>query len=567
MCRGQFVRMAVDTSKPIRTRAWLALTLAVSGAACVGIVDEPATDRRGSTAPEAPAYAPAVGGLRRMLPTEYARTIRDILGPEIVIATRIPSPQRLEGLIEVGASIENASRRATETFDDASYEIAEQAMAPGPVRDRLVTCTPSGVVDDTCAATFVSSFGRRAFRRPLTSSEVQTLVTLAHDSATVVGDFYGGLVYPMAAILQSPFFVYRPELGTADAASPGLFAYDGFEIATRMSYFLWSSAPDEALLAAAESGALATDEGIAEQADRMLADDRAREGVRAFFSDMLRLSALDTLTKDPTVFVLFSTEVGASAREETLRTIENLVLDERGDYRDLFTTRTTFIDRKLASIYDVTAPTLTGFARFELPADGPRRGILGQVAFLAPNSHPASSSAVLRGKYVREVFLCGEIPAPPANANTAIPEPSADARTLRDRVYAHLQVEGCRSCHQLMDPVGLGFENFDGLGRFRTMENGALIDPSGSLNGRWFEDAVGLEGVLATHPDVPPCLVRTMYRYATGHPETQGETRVLTRLSQSFANHGYDVLDLMRAIVLEPGFRQASPPDTVPEVP
>lgn len=559
--------MQAFSSSPKRQRAWVALLLAVTGAACVGVVDEPSTDRPGSTAPEAPAYVPAVGGLRRMIPSEYARTIRDLVGPEIVIAARIPPPQRLEGLVAVGASIEAMSRRATETFEDAAYEVAEQAMTMVAVRDRLVTCAPAGIVDDACATTFVTSFGRRAFRRPLTAAEVQTLVTLARDAANVVGDFHQGLVYPMAAILQSPFFVYRPELGAPDPQNPGLFAYDGFELAARIAYFLWSSAPDETLLAAAESGALATDEGLAAEVERMLADDRAREGVRAFFTDMLRLGQLDTLAKDPTVFVLFSTEVGPAAREETLRTIENLVVDERGDYRDLFTTRTTFIDRKLASIYDVPAPSLTEFARFEHPDSSLRRGILGQVAFLAPNSHPASSSAVLRGKFVREVFLCGQIPAPPANANTAIPEASDDVRTLRDRVYLHFQVASCRGCHQMMDPVGLAFENFDGLGRFRTMENGALIDASGSLNGQYFEDASGLAEVLRTHPDVPSCLVRTMYRYATGHPEGSGETRVLERLGDTFVRSRYDVLALMRAIVLDPGFRQASPPDTVPEVP
>lgn len=555
--------MDAPFSKFRRPSGWLALTLASVAAACVGIVDQPQT----TEAPNAPAYAPAIGGLRRMSPTEYATTIREIIGPEIVIATRIPPTQRIDGLLAVGGSVEALSRRVVETFGSAAYEVSRQAMASADIRGRLVTCTPAGIVDDACATTFVTTFGRLAFRRPLEAAEVTALVTLARDSATVVGDFHGSLVYPMAAMLQSPHFVYRPEVGEPDPAQPTQLAYDGYELASRMSFFLWSSTPDEALLQAAASGSLATDDGMAAEVDRMLADERARTGVRAFFTDMLRLDQLDAMAKDPTVFVLFSPEVGPLARAETLSTIEHVVFDQHGDYRDLFTTRTTFLDRKLASIYDVPAPAITGAARFEHPADSPRRGILGQVAFLALNSHPASSSAVLRGKFVREVLLCGEIPAPPANANTAIPEASADARTLRDRTYIHFQVATCRGCHQLMDPAGLAFETFDGLGRYRTMENGAPIDPSGTLNSRYFANASELAEVLHDHPDVPSCLVRTMYRYATGHVEVASETRVLSRLNEAFVREGYDVLGLMRSIVLDPGFRQASLPDTTPGVP
>lgn len=548
-------------------RGLLVLALASAGAACVGSMSEPDGTSGANVGPEVPAFAPAVGGLRRLSVEQYQSSLRDLIGPEIVLPTRIEPDRRIEGLASVGSSIANTSKRGVEQYVAASYDVATQAMADDAVRARLVTCTPTATVDDACAEQFVTAFGARAYRRPLEATEVAALVDVAGEAASTLGDFHDGLVYAMAAILQSPSFLYRAEVGEDDPANPGLRRYDGYELAARVSFFLWNAAPDQALIDAAASGALLTDDGLGAEVERMLADERARDGVRAFFTDMLHLADLDRLNKDPDVFVHFSAELGAIARQETLAVIEDHVVDQRADYRDLLTTRTTFLDRKLASIYGVPAPSLEGFQRFEFPSDSLRRGILGHVSFLALNSHAASSSAVRRGQFVREVLLCGSIPAPPANANTAIPEPTDEARTLRDRVLIHFQNPTCRGCHQLMDPVGLAFENFDGIGRFRTIENGALIDPSGSINGRYFADASELGEVLHDHPDVPRCLVRTMYRYATGHVEVQSETSVLARLEQAFADQGFDVLSLMRTVVLDPGFRTASPPDTTPEQP
>jgi hypothetical protein len=429
-----------------------------------------------------------------------------------------------------------------------------------------VPCTPSGLTDAACATEFIRPFGRLAFRRPLTDAEVTRFVALQAEAATTLTDFYRGLEFVMAAMLQSPSFVFRVEIGYASPEQNENYRYDAYELATRLSFLIWNSTPDDALLDAAESGALGSDEGYAEQVDRLLEDEeRSREGVRAFFADMLRLAELDRLNKDPVVYVHFSPEVGASAREETLLGVENLVFDRRADYRELFTTRTSFIDRRLASIYDVPAPTLTGHAEVTFPRESKRRGFLGQVAFLGPQAHAASSSATLRGKFVREVFLCAAIPPPPANANTAIPAATEASPTLRDRVLVHFQNPTCRSCHQLMDPMGLAFENFDGLGRFRLEENDTLIDPSGTLNGTYFEDAGDLAEVLYAEPDVPRCFVRTLYRYATGHVEVTGETAELRALTDEFSSARYDVLSLIRALTMRPGFRTALPPDSTEE--
>jgi len=265
--------------------------------------------------------------------------------------------------------------------------------------------------------------------------------------------------------------------------------YDDWEMATRLSFFLWNSIPDQELLQAAQAGDLVSDAGLQGQIDRMLADPRAIEGVRNLFTEMLHLDLLDDLSKDPTVYTYMSDTLGSSAREESLQDIQSLVFDDDGSYLDLFTSQQTHVDRTLAALYNIPAPSPDGFGTVTLDPAGGRRGFLGQAAFLALNAHAVSTSATRRGIFVREVLLCQQIPDPPANANTAIPEVSADAPIMRDRIAEHLADPFCASCHSLTDPIGLGFESFDGIGRWRSTENGATIDPSGTLDGVDFADA------------------------------------------------------------------------------
>jgi hypothetical protein len=292
----------------------------------------------------------------------------------------------------------------------------------------------------------------------------------------------------------------------------------------------------------------------------MLASPQARVGLRNFVTEYLRLDQLDQLSKDPTIFTHFNPDVGPDAREETLRDFEHQVFDLDGDYRDLFTTRRTFVNPKLASLYEVAAPTAKGFAEVELPADIPRRGLLGQVSFLSLYAHPTSSSATLRGKFIRTVLLCGVVPPPPVNVNTALPEPSATALTLREREKVHLSDPFCAGCHLQMDPIGLGFENFDGLGGYRKKDHGALIDPSGDLDGAAFTGAVELATRVRNHPALGRCFARRLYEYATSFVELPAEAPVLSALSEDFKASGYRVKSLMLTISTSPGFRLAGTP-------
>jgi len=224
------------------------------------------------------------------------------------------------------------------------------------------------------------------------------------------------------------------------------------------------------------------------------------------------------------------------------------------------TTRAHFLNPKLAALYQVPAPSAEGFRLVELPEEARRAGLLSHASLMSLNAHPNSSSATLRGKFVRNVLLCQEIPPPPVGVNTAIPEPSGDTVTLRQRVAEHLENPSCAGCHQLLDPIGLGLENYDSIGQWRTHEQGVMIDASGELDQRSFEDPNSLGVLIKEHPRFAPCLVRTMTRYALGRIEVDDEAPFLEDLNARFTSSGFQLKGLLRALVMSPLFREVGAP-------
>ena len=497
--------------------------------------------------PPLPETSVSDSPLRRLTADQYARALSDALGEGLVMPTSLEPDLPSGGLLALGAARNSISGWGVERYESAAYDLAQQALESPERRAQLVPCTASGNVDPTCTRAFVDKVGRRLWRRPLTDVEATALVQVGTTAAETLGDFDVGLEFVLAGLLQSPNFLYRYE-----RAGP---AVDDWALASRLSFFLWNAPPDEVLLDAAATGDLRTDAGYDAQLTRMLDSPRAREGVRAFFTDMLELHRLDDLTKDPVVFVHFDSGLGPAAREQTLRDIERWVFELDGDYRDLFIARQTFVDRRLAAIYNVPAPTREGFGLVTLPAEGGRRGLLGQVSTLALHSHAVGTSAVLRGRFVRTVLLCGQIPPPPVDVNTALPEPTEVAPTLRDRNRVHLENPACAGCHTLMDPIGLGLENFDGIGRWRTFDNGAEIDATGLLDGEPFQDAWSLAQRVRSHPRLPQCLVQQLYRYAIGTELTTEQDALVGALADRFAANGYRVRALLADIALSSGFR------------
>lgn len=514
----------------------------------------------GGTSP--PAFVPAPATLRRLTLEQYANTVRDLLGANITLPTDLEPDTSLNGFASIGAARTAFSPRAIEQLETAALSLSQQALADPTMRAALVSCTPSAAVDDACARRVVTSFGRRAWRRPLTTDEVNRYTAVAAQASTALMDFWNGLRFAVAGILQSPHFLYREELGTASAATPSQRAFSGFEIATRLSYFAWGTTPDDQLLTAAEAGTLAGDAGLREQAERLVASPRAHAATEIFFNELFHLADLDDLPQLASVYPQVSATLGASMRGETLRVLEDLAWNGDGDFRGVFETRATFVNAELAKLYGLPAPAGTTFVKITLPSDGMRLGLLGQGSFLALNAHADSTSPTRRGKFIREVLLCQAIPPPPPDVDTTLPPNSGSAGlTMRQRLEKHRTQTACASCHQRMDPIGLGLENFDGVGAFRTSEVGQTIDASGELDGVAFRDARELGVALKNHADFGACLARSVFRFATGHVETSGEEATVLALSRNLASDGYRFRSLLLGLIMSPSFRFTGAPE------
>ena len=484
---------------------------------------------------------------RRLRAVEYNHATRDLFGEGLVLPTSIEPDVSLNGLQVVGSSLTSVSAWGSERYEDAAYLIAEQALANPDWVSAHVPCDLD-VGDAVCAFEFFDSFGRRVYRRPLTLAEAERLTGVVVSVSLESGDFATGLTYGLSGMLQSPHFLYRTEYGD------GGDQLTDFELASRMSFLLWNTIPDDALLDAAAAGELSSPSGRRAQAQRMLADSRWNDGLRAMFSDVFALYELDHLDKDPALFANANSSLGPSAREETLAVIEDLVITQNTDFTQLMTTRSTFLDRNLASLYEVPAPAFDGFAATELPNDGRRRGLLGQASVLALHAHAVRSSATLRGVFVWRSLLCLTISPPPGDVDTSIPEADASSPTLRERLQTHQEDPACASCHVIMDGVGLGLENFDGVGKWRETENGAVIDPSGQVEGTEFTDAWNLGEIIRNNDNFAPCMVQHVAHYGKGQVLTVGEKPWKDWLTAKFEESGYRFEEMVLVTVASDGF-------------
>jgi hypothetical protein len=499
-------------------------------------------------------FEAAPSALRKLTVLQYQNTVRDLLGSDVTLPQDLEGDSSLNGFYAIGAAKATVSPLAAEKFEAAAYALAAQALDASH-RVNFVGCSPAGVTDNACTESVVNRFGGRAFRRPLTSEELARYVALAEQAQTTLGDFYEGLQYAVAGLLQSPHFLFRVELGEPDLANAKR-AYDDHEMATRLAYMLWNSTPDDALLEAAARGELVTLDGLLAQADRLLASDRLKQALDDFHSERLALDILAATEKDPTVYSGFDDELRHAMRDDVLATIAELTFGADTDFRKLFDTPVAFVNGKLAAIYGL--PPVTGTQRVELPSTANRAGLLGKAAFLASNAHGTVTSPTLRGKYVRERILCKSIPAPPPEVATVLPAPDPNAPTMRARLKVHSEIKSCAGCHDRMDPIGLSLEHFDTVGRYRDNDQGHELDTTGQLDGTAFDGALELSTLLRDDPRTSECVARQIYRYAVAHVETPGEEAAIVQLIANFQDNGYRFTSLLRAVVASDGFRYAA---------
>ena len=500
---------------------------------------------------------------RRLTSQQYKTTIGDVFGPTIRLGGRFEPELRVDGLFEVGAGLVSVSPSGMEQYDAMARTIASQVVDEDH-RNLLVPCVPQSSTepDDACAREFLTGVGRLLFRRPLKADEETAYVSAAHDAAETLEDFYAGLSLSLGAMLTSPQFLFRHEVLVPDADQPSEYRLDAYSRASRLSFFLWNAGPDLPLLEAAERGELETADGIKTQVERMIASPRAREGVRAFFDDMFHFDGIDSLTKDTTIYPKFNAKVAADAREQTLRTLLHALIDNQGDYRDIFTTKETFLTQELASLYkvplvnDVPNGSPDTWQAYTFPEDDPRGGIHMQVSFVALHSHPGRSSPTLRGEAIRETMMCQHVPAPPGDVSFTIVQDTSNPvyKTARTRLAAHNSEPMCAGCHKITDPIGLALENFNGAGEWQTTENGERIDTSGTLDGVSYEDAAGLGRALRNNAAVPTCLVHRYVSYGLGRKPTRGERSWMRQLNEYFAEAGYTLPSLIKEIAESPEF-------------
>jgi hypothetical protein len=501
--------------------------------------------------------------LRLLTEAQYRNVIGDLFGSQVVVASRFDPVVRTEGLLAVGAGSASVTASGIEHYSSLARTIATQVVAPAN-RALFVPCAPEKpeAADDHCAALFLGRVGRYLYRRPLSAEELATQVKIAGLAAATRQDFYAGLAYGLQGMLESPDFLFVSERTEPDPRHPGHPRLDDYSRATRLSFFLWNTSPDEALLAAAGKGELQTRAGLEREVDRMMASPRFKGGVRAFFTDMLGLDDFATLEKDTIIFPAFSLAAANDAREQVLRTLVDELVTRNGDYRDLFTTRRTFMSGPLGLLYRVPVSLPGGWVPYEYPVNDPRAGIQTSLSFVALHSHPGKSSPTLRGKAIRELLLCQKIPDPPSTVNfDQFNDPHSPNKTARNRLKAHAVDPACAGCHKLMDPIGLALENFDGAGQLRTSENGEPIDTSGELDGTRFADARGLGAALRQDPAATSCVVRRAFSYAAARGIGRGERDWMAYLEAKFAASGYRLPELIRRIATsEALYTVTSPP-------
>ena len=489
--------------------------------------------------------------IRRLTESQYRSVIADVFGPDIKIVGRFEPDLRIDGLQAVGTSAVSVTAAGLEQYENLARNISVQ-VTDEQHRAKLVGCAPSSTDQNgaTCARQFFQRIGLQLYRRPLAEAEVTALAKATTDATAKLGDFHGGLAATLSGMLTSPEFLFR-----IDRPASSRRSIDAWSKASRLSFLLWNSMPDQTLLDEARSGALDTQAGLTKAVDRLIASPRFEQGVRAFFTDYLRLDGMDDLAKDSLIYPAFSQAISTSLGEQTLRTISWFLVEQKGDYRDLFTTRSIAMNRSLGPIYDIPV-SKSGWFMYEFPQGDPRTGLLTHASLLAQHSHPGRTSPTLRGVALREIFLCEKIPAPPANVNFAVVQnvDNPTLKTTRARLQAHLDDEECASCHRRTDPMGLGLEQFDGAGQFRKVEHDEIIDVSGDFEKQAFNGAAALGKLFGNSPRVSSCLVQSAWRYANGRNPSGTDAADITRLDQSFVAGGHRFPSLMRAIALDPAF-------------
>lgn len=497
--------------------------------------------------------------LRRLSRIEYVNSARVVFGgAPSTLTGLLPTDSEANGFDNNSESTVFGRTRA-EQYRDAARAIAEWVIDPAQ-RDTVVRCNPAS--DNNCVRTYVQRVGRLAFRRPLETSEVDALAAVA----AVANDDpnpYMRIRLATQAILRSPSFLFRMEEGTAAADhGPMAVKLSGYEMASRLSFLFLRTTPNAALLDAAAGGALDTADGVARQAEMMMATPEARASMREFFVGWLRLNKLQNARPNAMRFPQFNDGLRAAMREETLRLADDLAWRDGADLRDLLTARYTFVNDALAPLYG--APT-TGrpdeWRRLDFPADSQRSGVLTQPGVLAMNAADHGVLTIIRrGVWALDVFMCDVVRLP--STVPALPPPMP-GQSDRDLLAYHRRDPACSACHDRIDPMGLAFGAYDDIGGVTTMDSrGFPVNTAGSIPQLMISDFAGpsqLASQIRSYPTVPRCMAKQMFRYAFGRGEAEGDDCAITAMERSLRDSNFSFRAMLRALVRSDAFRYRAP--------
>lgn len=537
------------------------LQLWVRHLAASSIVDDSQSSLSGVTGPEVqPVF------MSRLTHSQYNNTVRDLLGDETRPADQFPQEDYVRGF-KNQSEVQSIPLLLAEAYSAAAEKLARSAFRSGQWK-KIVPCQPASFGGAACRSQFIGHFGRRAFRRPLTASELQRYNALFIRESRRTGKFFSGAELVVETMLQSPNFLFRMERGPAAK-------WANYEIASRLSYFLWDSMPDEPLFSSAAARELGTTAGVEQAARRMLQHPQARQALNEFVSQWLRFDRVLNVVRDRRLFQQFNSGLAVAMTEETRRLAAHLAWNNQ-NFMEIYTARYGFLSTELAALYGFPAPA-EQFGMVRFPAVSDRAGLLGQATFLTLTSKPGETSPTERGLFIREHFLCQKVPPPPPGVSASLPPLSENKpMTSRERLQVHLSNESCASCHRLIDPIGFGLEKFDAIGRKR--EKLALtffaargetdrkptkveleLDTKGRISGipdSDFSTPAELGQVLASNAECQKCVVRQVFRYAMGRLETPSDRAVIDKGFDDFKRSQFKFQQLIISLVTSKAFRE-----------
>lgn len=549
-------------ASPRPVRAWI-LALAGTLGGCTGTIDAgpPAVGERTNAACASDTLVLGSAPMRRLSNVEYLNTMRDLFADAPPMLPALPADATVAGFENDAASLGPSDVRVAR-YEEIAFLFTSNATASDAALMRFTGCTEieTEVEQQACAERFVDAFGLATHRRPLEAEERMRYLALFDTQRRAI-DFRGAIQLVAMAMLQGPFFLYRLEL-SAGSGGPTI-PLSGYELATRMSYFLWQSMPDDELLAAAAAGQLSDPMRAEMHARRLLADPRATAAVIDFHRQWLeldRIQAIEHQTRAYDPEGVWTTQTQASAQQEMRRFIGS-VFEREGTLDALLTSRRSFVNATLAGIYGVEGPSDDAtFREVELP-EGERAGVLTRVSTMASHAHPGNPSPPLRGVYMMTRILCEQPLSPPGDADTSPPmaAPGSGPRTNRQLFEERTARPACQTCHTRIDGFGYGFEHYDERGVYLDTDEGLPVDATGTLIGTdvdgAYNGAVELSERMASSRNVQACVTQRWFRFAAGRAPEDADACVLSNLQMRLRQTDGDIRELMIALITSPEMR------------